>query len=86
MEDWPTDTFMDTVESQPNACVSVTDTVPVPGLFHMTVMLLPVDEPTIEPPVTLHATELNVAVCKAYTPVVCVHAVVGPAMAGVGVG
>src|SRR3954468_7983253 len=51
-----TDTL--TVESQPKLFVSFTDTVPVPGEFHCTVMLLLFEAPTMVPPVTVHAREL----------------------------
>src|SRR6266446_5453412 len=75
-----------TVESQPKLFVSVTDTCPVPGLFHCTVTLLLVDEPMIAPPITIQLWMLVPGLLNENTLVVGTQADDGPLITGVGLG
>jgi hypothetical protein len=75
-----------TVESHPRLLTSVSDIVPAPAVFQFTLMLLPVVEPEICPPVTDHVTELPETVCKEYTADVYWHKAAGPVITGTGVG
>src|SRR5262245_46730606 len=81
----PTVTGMETVESQPLDVVSVTRTVPAPGVLHNTVTLLRLDAPTIEPPVTTQPIRLLEGPCRLYVRVSYWQTAAGPVMTGVGV-
>jgi hypothetical protein len=86
MEVAPTFTETATEESHPEEWVSLTRTVPVPAVVHCTLMLLPLLEPRIWPPVTVQEIVLEEAVCRKYVIVLYIQAEAGPEMTGVGVG
>lgn len=73
-----------TVESQPDALVCVTETVPEAKFPQLMLTLLELDGPLMLPPVTLHAYVSPATAGTEYVPAVNLQSELGPLITGVG--